>query len=156
MTPKEIHDRLKARCGDKVLGCVETPVEPYVTVAREGLCAVGLALRDEPDLRFDFLASVAGVDYGDRLAAVYHLLSTRLRQRLVLRVDVAKTDAVIPSVAQIWPAAGWHEREAWDLLGIKFDGHPDLRRILLPDDWEGHPLRKDFVFPKEYRGITLE
>jgi NADH-quinone oxidoreductase subunit C len=103
-------------------------------------------LRDAPALRFDFLAEVTAVDYlprEPRFEVIYHLVSLRNRSRLRLKVPVAAAGTV-PTVQGVWPAAGWLEREVWDLFGIFFDGHPDLRRILMPEDWEGHPLRKDY------------
>lgn len=157
MTPKEIHDQLKARFGDRIAAFAEIPVDPYLLVTRDGLVDVCRALRDGAEYGFDLLASVSGMDLGgDRLASVYHLFSTKRKHRVVLRVEVTRADAAVPTVEGIWPAAGWHEREAWDLLGIDYPGHTDLRRILCPDEWAGHPLRKDYVFPKEFKGITLE
>lgn len=85
-----------------------------------------------------------------QVAAIYHLYSMKHRHRLTLRVVMERDGARVPSVAHLWPAANWHEREAYDLVGIVFDGHPDLRRILLPDDWVGHPLRKDYVVQETY------
>ncbi|MBI3272701.1 MAG: NADH-quinone oxidoreductase subunit C [Planctomycetes bacterium] len=156
MTPKEVFEKLKARFGDKLETFLEVPVEPCLSIRREGLLDVSKALRDDLEFRFDLLVDIAGVDYGDKIASVVHLLSSVHKHRLVLRVDVPRADAVVPSLVGLWPAAGWHERETWDLMGIKYEGHPDLRRILCPDEWEGHPLRKDYVFPKEFQGITLE
>ncbi len=97
-------------------------------------------LRDE--CRFDLLVSCAGVDWKDYLESVYHLYSLETHQTLVLKVKAV--DEHSPSVTPVWPAADWHERESYDLMGIHYDGHPDLRRILMPTDWLGHPLRKDY------------
>jgi len=94
------------------------------------------------------------VDRLDRFEVVYHLASLSHGHRIVLKAIVPRDDPHIASVAAIYPTANWHERETYDLMGIVFDGHPDLRRILLPDDWEGHPLRKDYVFPESYHGIS--
>jgi NADH-quinone oxidoreductase subunit C len=116
------------------------------------LCAV---LRDEPELRFDFLQSLTAVDWPKRDAQeiVYHLFSYHHRHSLCVRTEVPRGAPRLPSVTAIWPTANWQEREQFDLLGVVFEGHPDLRRILMPDDWIGHPMRKDFHEPKSYRGM---
>ena len=116
-------------------------------VPRDEMPAVALALRDRPGLAFRFLAELTGVDYHPReprFELVYILVSIvhRLRIRLKVRLDGA--DAHIGTVSGVWPAANWLEREVWDLFGIAFDGHPDPRRLLMPEDWEGYPLRKDY------------
>lgn len=95
-------------------------------------------------LGFDYLMCLSAVDYKDRLAVVYHLYSFSLRDKVSLKVFLGRDNPEIESVTAVWPAADWQEREAFDMFGIKFKGHPDLRRILLPDDWQGHPLRKDY------------
>jgi NADH-quinone oxidoreductase subunit C len=119
---------------------------PTVFVQAEGLVDTCRMLRDTPSLRFDFLADVIGVDFlprAPRYEVVYQLVSIPNRCRLRVKVRVPDGGSV-PSVQGVWPAANWHEREVWDMFGIFIDGHPDLRRILMPDDWEGHPQRKDY------------
>jgi len=104
-------------------------------------------LRDAPALRFTFLADLTAVDYwprDPRFELVYHLVSVEQRQRLRVKVRLAAEEAHVASAVPLWPAANWLEREVWDLFGIAFDGHPDPRRLLMPEDWEGHPLRKDY------------
>lgn len=112
------------------------------------LLEVAKFVRDDERLHFNLLSSISAVDYQDNgFEVVYHLISLpEGRRKLVLKVkpDGERDDPVLPSVASIWPTANWHEREAWDLMGIRFDGHPDLRRILMREDWVGHPLRKDY------------
>ena len=101
---------------------------------------------------------LSGVDLGAKeeyLSVVYHLYAMQHRHNVVLKAPVPKTDAHLPSVSHIWKTADWHEREAYDLYGILFEGHTDLRRILLPDDWEGYPLRKDYKEPDFYRGMRV-
>ena len=121
---------------------------PTVYVDREHIVEVCLALRDDPALQFAFLADVTAVDYlpaEPRFEAVYHMVSIGASpKRLRVKVRVPGGDPRVPSVVPVWPTAGWLEREVFDLFGITFDGHPDLRRILTPDDWVGHPLRKDY------------
>ncbi len=116
-------------------------------VRREVLKDVALALRDHPDYRFDLLLDLCGVDYperDERFEAVYHLYSLPRGERLRLKVPVAESDPVLPSLVDVWKAADWFEREAWDMFGLRFDGHPNLRRILTHDAFQGHPLRKDY------------
>ncbi|MGH3803491.1 MAG: NADH-quinone oxidoreductase subunit C, partial [Pseudonocardiaceae bacterium] len=132
------------------------------------LVTVCSQLRDNPGLRFEFCASVSGVDYLDPdadpdptapcLHAVYHLASMTFRRRIRLEVSVDATNPHIPSVVGVYPTANWHERETYDMFGIVFDGHPALTRILMPDDWDGHPQRKDYPLggvPVEYKGAQI-
>ncbi len=116
-------------------------------VRRENLTRVCEYLRDAPGGSFKFLADLTAVDHypsEPRFEVVYHLLSHETRQRLRLKVRISGDHPVASSVVAVWPAANAYEREAFDLFGIRFEGHPDLRRILMPEDWEGHPLRKDY------------
>jgi NADH-quinone oxidoreductase subunit C len=121
--------------------------ETTVVVPREYLRRASEYLAAEPSLRFSFLSDITTVDrfpIEARFEVNYHLLSLDRRERLRLKVRLAGSDPTVPSVTSVWPTANWHERENFDLFGIRFEGHPDLRRILMPDDWEGHPLRKDY------------
>jgi NADH-quinone oxidoreductase subunit C len=131
-------------------------------VRREHIVAVAQALRDQPDLRFEMFSGVSGVhfpdDPGRELRAVYHLLSITHNRRVRLEVSAPDSDRHIPSVVEVYPSADWHERETWDFFGIIFDGHPALTRIQMPDDWPGHPQRKDYPLggiPVEYKGATI-
>ncbi|MGW5744619.1 NADH-quinone oxidoreductase subunit C [Amycolatopsis sp. NPDC003861] len=131
-------------------------------VAREHLPAIAKALRDDGGLRFELLSSVSGVDYGvdvpQRLHAVYHFTSLTYRRRIRLEVTLDVEDAHVPSLVETYPTADWQERETWDMFGIVFDGHPALTRILMPDDWDGHPQRKDYPLggiPVEYKGAEI-
>jgi len=132
-------------------------------VKRERLLELCRVLRDDPKLRFETLASLSGADYpsdptGRRLHSVYHLLSMTYRRRLRLEVAVGIDDPHVPSVTGVYPTANWQEREAWDLFGIVYDGHPALTRIEMPDDWPGHPQRKDYPLggvPVEYKGAQV-
>jgi NADH-quinone oxidoreductase subunit C len=121
--------------------------ETTVVVPREHLRRATEFLSSEPSLHFSFLSDITTLDrfpLEPRFEVNYHLVSIDRRERLRLKVRVAGADCVVPSVTSVWPTANWHERENYDLFGIRFDGHPDLRRILMPDDWEGYPLRKDY------------
>lgn len=120
-----------------------------VVVPAHLLPKVAAFVRDDERLRLNFLSSLSAVDYqDDGFQVVYHLISIPTSQpKLIIKVKAegGRDNPRVPSVVDIWPTANWHEREAWDLMGIRFEGHPDLRRILLREDWEGHPLRKDYV-----------
>ncbi|HEY2723968.1 MAG TPA: NADH-quinone oxidoreductase subunit C [Pseudonocardiaceae bacterium] len=131
-------------------------------VRREHLLALCRTLRDDPALRFELCSSVSGVDYGtdvpQRLHSVYHLTSMTYRRRIRLEVAVDTADPHIPSVVAVYPTANWHERETWDMFGIVYDGHPALTRLLMPDDWDGHPQRKDYPLggiAVEYKGAEI-
>jgi NADH-quinone oxidoreductase subunit C len=131
-------------------------------VAREHIATLVRYLRDDALLRFEFCSSVSGVHYPDdvgrELHAVYHLQSMTHNRRIRLEVSAPDSDPHIPSVVATYPTADWHERETWDMFGIIFDGHPALTRILMPDDWPGHPQRKDYPLggiPVEYKGATI-
>lgn len=131
-------------------------------VARERIVDVCRTFRDEESLRFELCSSLSGVDYGEgvaqRLHVVYHLLSMTFRRRIRLEVAVDVDDPHVPSVVEVYPTADWHERECWDMFGVIFDGHPALTRILMPDDWDGHPQRKDYPLggiPVEYKGAEI-
>ena len=124
-----------------------TDLHTTVYVSREQLLQVAQALRDRPELAFNFLAEVTAADYWPReprYELVYVLVSMAHRARLRMKVRLNADDPHVPTICGIWPAANWLEREVWDLFGIAFDGHPDPRRLLMPEDWDGFPLRKDY------------
>lgn len=160
----EVVDRLAEATGtDLIERVVVHADELTLHVRREDLPVVMRALRDRPDLRFEMCMSVSGVHYpqeeGAELHVAYHLLSiTHGGRRLRVEVTAPDSDPHIPSVVATYPAADWHERETWDMFGVIFDGHPSLTRILMPDDWAGHPQRKDYPLggiPVEYKGGTV-
>lgn len=164
VAPEEIGEILKSEFPDAVIELVMGGAHPHAVVTAEQWPKVALFLRDDPRLRLNFLRSISAVDLlaDAKLACVYDFLSLDLdrgaellteTQEFAVRVVVERDDPHIPTVSHLWPAAEWHEREAYDLMGITFEGHPDPRRILCPDDWVGHPLRKDYEFPLEYHGI---
>jgi NADH-quinone oxidoreductase subunit C len=139
--------KLKEWNAAAVADVVEFRGETTVVVLRQHLLATAEYLAGEPSLRFSFLSDLSAVDrfpLEPRFEVNYHLLSIEKRLRLRLKVKLSSNDAVAHSVTPVWPTANWHERETFDLFGIQFSGHPDLRRILMPDDWEGYPLRKDY------------
>ena len=155
MTPVEIANLLSERFGPKILAKFGQDKHPRIHIDAADLRPIAEFLLNEPTLRLDWLANLSGVDYAadDQMCVVYDLWSFDLRHSFAVKAFCPRNEAHLPSVADLWPAANWHEREAFDLFGIVFDNHPDLRRIVLSDDWVGFPLRKDYVFPREYNGI---
>ena len=153
----KIHQRLMEHFGEDVIqGMTEAGDEvkdPFVTVRGDRVDKVCLFCRTEAELDFDFCQSITGMDTGETLTCVYHLYSYTHRHTLVFKASTDREAARLPSCVGAWPAADWYEREVWDLFGIHFEGHPDLRRLLLPNDWVGHPGRKDYQEQPEYRGI---
>lgn len=151
----EIAARLEQQFGEQITASLPDDRHPRVHTTAANWRRMAEYLRQDPDLAFDWLACLTAVDYvtDDQLCGVYELRSTKHGHWFAVKVYVDRSDPRIPSVMDLWPAADWHEREAYDLMGITFEGHTDLRRILLPEDWEGHPLRKDYVFPRQYHGI---
>ena len=159
MTPEEIYENLLRKFGDPILGFdTELMGDPNIQIAPSAIAEVCQYLSETDSLAFDSLMCLSGLDLGVKeevFSVVYHLYGMRHRHSVVLKASVLKSDAHLPSVAHIWKTADWHERETYDLYGIRFDGHTDLRRILLPDDWEGYPLRKDYQEPDFYRGMRV-
>lgn len=173
MNGQDFVSRLQEKFGDSITGTNLEAIDPWIEVSADALVDVCRFLRDDPDLRFDFLSCISGVDYfepdpkktaklagGNRMEVVYHLWSVTHKNSLVVKVllprwkdDQEGELPEVPSVSGLWKTADWHEREVYDLSGIRFTGHPDLRRILCPEDWEGHPLRRDYQMPLEYHGI---
>lgn len=158
MTFQEISDKLKENFKDAILEVkIVSPADSYVKVNSNSWREIARYLRDDPSLKFDYLMCLSGVDYGKgMLGTVYNIYSMTHKHRVNIKIEVSSDTSEISTVADIWPTANWHEREVYDMFGIKFIGHPDLRRILMPDDWEGHPLRKDYQVAEFYRGIKVQ
>lgn len=173
MTPADIITALEQKFADKIKAKKADALDPFVVVDPADLPAVCRFLRDEPKLRFEMLNDISGVDYFEpdpkkapkagfdpHIEIVYHLSSFTNKHRFTVKVSVPrwKDDKPgqlpeVPTVTHLWRTADWQEREVFDLVGVHFPGHPDLTRILLSEDWVGHPLRKDYEFPLEYHGI---
>jgi len=173
MSGQALLDRLKKQFGDKVVGANFQAIDPWIEIKPEGLIDVCRYLRDDAELKLEFLNCITAVDWLEtdpkkaakagfepHLEVVYHLSSITMKHSLVLKVmlprwkdDEPQQCPEVPSVADVWRTAEWHEREVYDLSGVWFTGHPNLRRILCPEDWEGYPLRKDYELPLEYHGI---
>jgi len=156
MIPSEITELLTARFGPAVLESkLDGVIDPWVKIAPDRIRDVAIFLRDDRT-QFDTLMCLTGMDYtGGKLGVVYHLASTTLGHKITLKVDATTENPHVQSVEAVWKTANWHEREAYDMIGIVFDGHPDLRRMLCPYDWEGHPLRKDYQVPEYYNGMKV-
>jgi NADH-quinone oxidoreductase subunit C len=140
------HSAIAASLGDAILASKTAYDELTIVVARENIVRVLTKLRDDPNLQFEILIDIAGVDYParvNRFDVVYHLLSPRKNLRLRIKIEANDTEPV-PSAIPVYPAANWYEREAYDMFGILFSGHPDLRRLLTDYGFQGFPLRKDF------------
>jgi len=150
-----IVEKIQQRFPEAVQSFNKEAVDPFALIAPERIAEVCAFLRADPECDFTSLMCLSAVDYPpETIQVVYHLHSIPQKHKLTLKVDLPRQDPRVPTVEGIWKMANWHEREAFDLLGVVFEGHPDLRRILLPFDWEGHPLRKDYVAPDTYRGVT--
>jgi NADH-quinone oxidoreductase subunit C len=185
MEQKAIYDLLVEKLGDACLGFSDDAGDPVADIAPEKIAEASVFLRDDERLQFNQLMCLSGVDWdgfddsgkgksvailgytedgrpetSDRvgegdLGVVYDLYSHSQKHKFTLRVRVPREVASVPTVSQVWSTAGWHEREAWDLLGIRFAGHQDLRRMLLEENWVGHPLRKDYVMPETWENVPM-
>ena len=173
MTGQDFIERLKLRFGDKVTAVNLEAIDPWVEVVPTSLVEICVYLRDESDLRFNMLNCITGIDYFEpdpkkaakspwepHIEVVYHLSSIPHKHTIVVKVktsrwknDVEGELPELPTVSHVWQTANWHEREVYDLVGVQFVGHPNLRRILCPEDWVGYPLRKDYEMPLEYHGM---
>ncbi len=156
MTTHDIHERLKARFGDDVGPLTEPKIDPFCLVKKERIVEVCRFLKSEGGLDFDFLEDETAVDWPKRnvIEIVYHLLSYEHRHAIVLKVETDRAAPSVHTVEGVWKTANWFEREIYDLFGVDFPGHPDLRRIMLPDDWVGHPLRKDYQEAGGWHGMS--
>ena len=157
MNANEINERIKSQIPESVVEFKPDAVtEPFIVIRPDLVRDVCEFISKDSELEFDYLICLSGVDFNDgNLGVVYHLFSMTKRHRIVLKVKVPKDRPELPSVEPIWKTANWHEREAYDLFGIIFLDHPDPRRILLPDDWEGFPLRKDYKVQEFYQGMKV-
>ena len=143
----EIVSRLKSQFGDKAFEFGEFRDELTVTLPKERIVEICRFLKDDPDLRFDLLADLCGIDMNTsekRFGVIYNLFSISKRHRVRLKIITEEENPKVPTVTGVWGTANWHERETYDMFGIVFEGHPDLRRMYMPEEFEHHPLRKDF------------
>lgn len=166
MKTEEIFQVLKEKFGDSIIELNTANIEPFILVNPFEIDKISYFLRDTEQFLFDNLMLLSGVDdangtkandiIGGTLSVYYHLESTQLNHKVVLRVSTPRENPEVVSVEEVWRSADWHEREAYDMFGIIFLNHPDLRRILMPYDWEfGFPLRKDYKNPEFYQGMKI-
>lgn len=156
MEAKEIYGKLERQFAGKVSGFRGEAMDPFLQVDSKSIAEIGRYLRDDPTLKFEILSDLTALDLPkqNNIQVVYHLYSYSERHQIVLKADLAREEPRISTVEEVWKAANWMEREVFDLFGVIFEGHSDLRRILLPEDWVGYPLRKDYVEQEEYDGIS--
>ena len=144
---EKVLERLKTKFSNSIMEANEFRGELTVVVPKERIVELCAFLKEDVELRFELLADLCGIDMftaSKRFGVIYNVYSFTNRFRMRLKTFTEEENPKVPTVTGVWGTANWHERETYDLMGIKFDGHPDLRRILLPEDWEGHPLRKEY------------
>jgi NADH-quinone oxidoreductase subunit C len=158
MDAKEVYTSLKKLFPGKVGELKADVFEPYVFVEREAIVEIYRFLHNAAGFRFEVLSDLTALDWPkeEKIQIVYHLFSYTHNHQIVLKVDLPRDNPKIATVESVWKVANWFEREVYDLFGVIFEGHSDLRRIMLPEDWVGYPLRKDYVEQEEYDGISTQ
>jgi NADH-quinone oxidoreductase subunit C len=156
MTFEEIHRRLAAKFGERIGPLAPAKMDPFSVVPAAEIVAICRFLKDDAELGFDCLMNLSSVDWPkkNQIEIVYHLWSYARRHAFILKCQLDRAKPEIPSIESVWKSADWLEREQFDLMGVTFTGHPDLRRIMMPDDWVGFPLRKDYKEQAEWHNIT--
>jgi NADH-quinone oxidoreductase subunit C len=156
MTFEEIQQRLAARFGERIGALAPANKDPFLVVQVADIVEICRFAKEDADLAFDCLMNLSSVDWPkkNQIDVVYHLWSYAKRHAFILKVVLDRAQPKIPSVSSVWNSANWLEREQFDLMGVQFEGHPDLRRIMLPDDWVGSPLRKDYKEQPQWHNIT--
>ncbi len=152
MEPKKIYGILSEKFSGKMKQLQENTFPASIFVEADAVVDVCRFLKKEDGLEFLSLICLSGVDLKEqnKMAVVYHLGSMKHKHTISIKAELDRSNPHIPTVESVWPVADWYEREVYDLFGVIFDGHSDLRRILMPEDWEGYPMRKDYVYPKRY------
>jgi NADH-quinone oxidoreductase subunit C len=159
MAPEDIFTKLRDEFGEDVVfdfhDGSDGDKDPWFQVEPYSVEDVSVKLKTDPALHFDYLECITGIDLPDdnKIVVIYHVYSYVKKHRVVMKCFLDREDPALPTLTPVWSTANWQERECFDLLGVLFDGHPDLRRLLLPDDWEGYPLRKDYEEADDYHGI---
>jgi NADH-quinone oxidoreductase subunit C len=155
MTPQEIDVLLIEIFNGQILESKPDAMNPWSAVEPSSLLDICRFLRSDERLEMDHLELLGGADYKDRIEVVYVVCSVKLHHRYTLKCRLPRDAPKVHTVESVWSVANWHERETFDMFGVDFEGHSDMRRILCPDDWQGYPLRKDYVFPKTYRDMPV-
>lgn len=160
LTREETHNVIKEQFADAMVSEELGGVDPFLVVRADALEGIAYFCRDDGRLEFDLLSCITGIDYPDGddanggvIEVIYCLDSTSQAHRLILKVKLPRDQPKVPTLESVWRTADWHERETYDLVGVDFTGHHNLVRILCAEDWEGHPLRRDYVIPETYHGI---
>jgi len=158
MHAQEIYASLEQQFPGKVSDLKAEVLEPYLTVDGASIVEICRFLRDRSGMDFEVLSDLTALDWPkeEKIQVVYHLFSYTHNHQIVLKVDLPRDNPKVATVESVWKVANWFEREVYDLFGVIFDGHSDLRRIMLPEDWTGYPLRKDYVEQEEYDGISTQ
>jgi NADH-quinone oxidoreductase subunit C len=158
MEAAEIYASLEEQFSGKVANFTGDVPEPFLSVQAEAIVEVCRYLRDEPSCKFEILSDETALDRPkeEKIQVVYHLYSYSFKRQIVLKVDLPRENPRVATLEDVWKVANWFEREIFDLFGVIFEGHSDLRRIMLPEDWVGYPLRKDYVEQEEYDGISTQ
>ena len=158
MEVKDVYQRLEEQFPGKVGNFKGDVPEPYCSVDSQAIVEISHFLRDDSRLKFEVLSDLTALDWPkeEKIQVVYHLYSYSNKSQIVLKVDLPRDNPKIPTLEGVWKVANWFEREVFDLFGVTFEGHSDLRRIMLPEDWVGYPLRKDYVEEEEYDGISTQ
>ena len=158
-----IQQKIEEKFAGQIVHADLEVTDPFLVIEKDAVVEIAVYLRDDPDLAFDTLHCLSAVDYTEsqdsenpRIEVVLHLTSLKHRHWIVLKVQLPRLNPQMSTLENVWPTSNWHEREAYDLFGIEFEGHSDLRRILLPDDWPGHPMLKDWDWPDEWHGIAVK
>ena len=159
MKSEEIIEKVKTAWGEQIQRGDVTLGDPVIHIKPESLHAIAEFLRDDPDLNFHYLSHISGVDYLDqdrdpRFEAVYELHSLYKNHSIRIRVGISEENPSVPTVVDLWSSATYPERELYDMFGLNIEGHPDLKRLLMPEDWEGHPLRRDYSLTTETVAFT--
>lgn len=155
MTPDEIRQVLATELSADIALTTAEIGDPCIYVPSELWVKANEVARHNAELKFDFLRSITATDYPDekQIEVTNHLFSYAYKHAITLKCRVDRDAPILPTITHVWPAANWHEREAFDLLGVQFSGHPNLKRLLLPEDWVGYPLRKDYKQEEYYQGV---
>jgi NADH-quinone oxidoreductase subunit C len=156
MELRDIYYKLRELFGQDVLDFNDTVIDPVITINSMLNFDVLKYLKESEEFMFSSLMCLSGVDHNENIEIVYHIYSQKLNIKLTLKAKLEVSNLNIKSINMLWHGSDWFEREIFDLLGVVFVNHPNLKRILLPEDWVGHPLRKNYVFPKEYGGMNNE
>ncbi len=156
MLLRDIYYKLRELFGQDVLDFSDTAIDPIITINPALNLDILKYLKESEEFMFSYLMCLTGVDRNENIEIVYHIYSVKLNTKLTIKTKLEVNNLNIKSINMLWKGSDWMEREIFDLLGVVFIDHPNLKRILLPEDWVGYPLRKDYVFPKDYQGMNNE